>query len=197
MLLVKKTGKTGRFFHAFYQNRKKFIVFSFRHRRLKKEIAEKRASQKTLKALKKRLTPNAANHTSFSEASLLSKAIKPQLAFFWAGYCESCKRIMPVFEEIAKKDKGVGFVAVSCDDDENHLLMKQGCGLSVIPSLGLFVNGKIKDTIAGPFDEKEIDALLDEQKESTESYKQITAMPKAKKPRRFWSRKKTPALTKP
>ena len=72
---------------------------------------------------------------------------KPVLVDFWATWCAPCRRLAPIVDQLAEEHTGKLTVA-KVDIDENPMtpsrFMVRG-----IPTLLLFKNGDLKETIVG------------------------------------------------
>ena len=84
--------------------------------------------------------------TNANFEALVTNSPKPVLLDFWATWCGPCKMIAPIVEEIAQErnDITVGKVNV----DENMELAVR-FGISSIPTLLLFRDGKLAGTTVG------------------------------------------------
>jgi thioredoxin 1 len=69
------------------------------------------------------------------------------LVDFWAPWCGPCKIQLPIVEELAVKWKGNAVLAKVNVDEEPHLASQYG--IMSIPTLLLFKNGKLLDTMVG------------------------------------------------
>jgi thioredoxin 1 len=87
----------------------------------------------------------AATDDNF-EAEVL-KCSKPVLVDFWAPWCGPCKAVGPFVEELAQLYKdSVKVMKVNVDEGQKTAL---NYGVRSIPTIILFKDGKILDTIIG------------------------------------------------
>lgn len=68
------------------------------------------------------------------------------LVDFWAKWCGPCKMLAPVLEVVEKELEQVKFVKVDVDENEELADKYQ---ISTIPTLLIFKDGKVVDTLVG------------------------------------------------
>lgn len=88
------------------------------------------------------------------------KAKKPVLVDFWAPWCQPCKLISPLIDEIAKDYVGRLQVCKLNVDENQEVTAKYG--VRGIPSLLLFVEGEVVATRVGGLSKSQLTAFLDE-----------------------------------
>lgn len=89
----------------------------------------------------------------------LVKSPTPVLVDFWAEWCMPCLRIAPTVEQLASEYAGKLTVA-KMNIDENPGVPTQ-LGLRSIPTLMLFKNGSVVDTVIGAVDKGTLKRMID------------------------------------
>ena len=83
---------------------------------------------------------------------------KPVLVDFWATWCGPCKMIAPIISEISEEFNNKVKVGKVNVDEGKELAIKYG--ISSIPTLVIFKDGKIAKTLRGFRPKEEIKEVL-------------------------------------
>lgn len=88
------------------------------------------------------------------------KSTKPVLVDYWADWCTPCKQIAPIIEELDREygDK-ITFLKLDTNDNPNTPMQY---GIMSIPTLQLFVNGEVVQSLTGSKGKGAILKALDE-----------------------------------
>ena len=85
------------------------------------------------------------NNQNFNESVLNNENIV--LVDFWAPWCGPCRMLGPTIEELAEEYEGkVAVGKVNVDEEEN---LAREFGISSIPLVIIFKNGKIEEKLLG------------------------------------------------
>lgn len=95
------------------------------------------------------------NHESFEK--IIAQDGKTVLVDFWATWCGPCRMIAPVLEEVAKERPDITVCKVDVDE-ERELALEYG--VSSIPTLLVFRDGKVVNQSIGAMPKERILAML-------------------------------------
>ena len=87
------------------------------------------------------------------------KSDKPVLVDFWAEWCQPCRMLGPTIEKLAKDYAGKVKVGKVDTDANRDVSMRYG--ISAIPTVILFKDGKVANKFVGLRGEKEFKEVLD------------------------------------
>lgn len=75
------------------------------------------------------------------------RANTPVLVEFWAPWCQPCKQLAPILDDIAT-EQADRLVVAKVDIDQNPVTTVQN-GVTSVPTLALFVNGAPVKVLSG------------------------------------------------
>ncbi|AHY45802.1 thioredoxin: thioredoxin [Rubrobacter radiotolerans] len=93
--------------------------------------------------------------SNFKESVLSSE--KPVIVDFWAPWCQPCKRIAPVLEEMSESRDDVEFVKINVDDNPTTTL---NYSITSIPTVARFEDGEIKRQAIGALPKAQLSEQL-------------------------------------
>ena len=96
---------------------------------------------------------------TFDELVLARSHERPVVVDFWAAWCGPCLALAPVLEA-AVEERGGAIELVKVDVDENQE-SAQRFGVSGIPAVKAFRDGRVVDEFVGALSPTAIDAFLD------------------------------------
>lgn len=88
----------------------------------------------------------------------VAKTHQPILVDFWASWCAPCKIVAPSLEELAGELEGQAHIAKVNVEDNGDLANR--FGISSIPTLILFKDGKIVDQLIGAAPKEQIRTMV-------------------------------------
>jgi len=104
------------------------------------------------------------NLTEFTDQNFeqeVLKSDKPVLVDFWAEWCMPCRMLGPTIEKLAKDYAGK--VKVGKVDTDANRDVSMRFGISAIPTVILFKDGKVAQKFVGLRQEKDFKEVLDAQ----------------------------------
>jgi thioredoxin len=101
--------------------------------------------------------------TNVTDATFEAEVLKsdiPVVVDFWATWCAPCRAIAPILEELAGVYEG-RIKVVKLDADANFDSVR-AYGITTIPTMNFFKNGKLVKSVVGARPKPAIAALFDE-----------------------------------
>ncbi len=99
------------------------------------------------------------NATDETYKDIVLKSDIPVLVDFWAPWCGPCRVVGPILESLATEYQGrVKIVKVNVDDNNQ---LAASMGIQSIPTMMLYQNGKVIQTVVGSKPKGELITLLD------------------------------------
>ena len=102
------------------------------------------------------------NVTEFNDGNFQSEVLdseQPVLVDFWAPWCAPCRMLAPTVEEVAGEYSDRIKVGKLNTDEARQAAVKYN--IQSIPTLLLFKNGEVADTLMGAVPKPQITAMLD------------------------------------
>ncbi|GAB4223442.1 MAG: thioredoxin TrxA [Gammaproteobacteria bacterium] len=99
------------------------------------------------------------NATDGNFAELVLNAEIPVLVDFWAEWCNPCKAIAPILDDVAGDYEGKLLIAKVNIDDNQELPAQYG--VRSIPTLLLFKNGNVEASKVGALTRTQLTAFID------------------------------------
>ena len=103
--------------------------------------------------------PVSVSNSSFATDVLAASQSQPVLVDFWASWCGPCKALAGPLNEIATERTGRAVIAKV--DVDAHPELAARYGIRSIPSLLVFRDGEVVDTLVGVRPKSEILSRLD------------------------------------
>ena len=97
----------------------------------------------------------------FSSTVIEASYQQPVLVDFWASWCNPCKMLMPLLEQLSEQYQG-RFLLAKVESDQHKNLLEQ-YNVRSIPTVLLFKEGEVVERFTGVIPESEIRDLLDNQ----------------------------------
>lgn len=105
----------------------------------------------------------ALEFTKENFQSEVLEAQGPVLVDFWAVWCGPCRQIAPIIEQLASENKDLKIGKLDVDANQEIALKYN---VTNIPTIAIFKNGRVVDSLVGGRPKSELQALLNRHKDS-------------------------------
>jgi thioredoxin 1 len=103
--------------------------------------------------------PNIISLTQQNFASEVLQSQTPVLVDFWAEWCNPCRALTPILDELA--DEYDGRIKIGKVNIEDQQALAAEYGVRAIPTLLLFHQGQVADQIVGLRSKRDLKASFD------------------------------------
>lgn len=97
----------------------------------------------------------SVNKENFHKEVMLSE--KPVLVDFWAPWCNPCRMVSPLVDEIAEERDDIKVVKVNIDEESE---LAQEYKITSIPTLMVIKDGEVVRRSSGAYPKAQINAML-------------------------------------
>ena len=104
-------------------------------------------------------TSQAVREITDQDFEQLMSSEQPVFVDFWAPWCGPCRIIGPIVEELAPSYEGKAVITKMNVDDNPGVA--QRFGVTSIPTLMMFKNGKLVDRVVGAMPKSELQKFID------------------------------------
>lgn len=104
-------------------------------------------------------TAHAVQNVTDQDFDKVLQGGKPVLVDFWAPWCGPCRIIGPIVEELAPSYEGRAVITKMNVDD--NPMVAQRLGVTSIPTLMMFKDGKLVDRVVGAMPKGELQKFID------------------------------------
>src|SRR5215831_9451350 len=104
-------------------------------------------------------SPNIITVTQQNFTSEVLQSLTPVLVDFWAEWCNPCRALAPLLDELA--DEYEGRVKIAKVNVENEQAIAAEYGIRAIPTMLLFDKGQVADQIVGLRSKRDLKASFD------------------------------------
>lgn len=85
---------------------------------------------------------------------IIQESELPICVMFSASWCQPCKRMKPIFEDMAQEF--IGDIIFTFADVEHNSQMASHYGIRSVPSFGLFVDGMVREIHTGSMNKTDL-----------------------------------------